>query len=142
MRPQVETGNHGKIVAIDIETGAFEIISKLLTILLLFSAILPNVAHAQATETAATRLNPSVDNQLSVNQISPFNLAYLAYHGYLSDQGIISGGHLINALESKTTSAQNIIQAAIKTNRLPEKALSDKADRYSLETQLQGLTGD
>jgi hypothetical protein len=25
IRPQVETGNHGKIVAIDIETGAFEL---------------------------------------------------------------------------------------------------------------------
>jgi hypothetical protein len=25
VRPQVEAGNHGKIVAIDIETGAFEI---------------------------------------------------------------------------------------------------------------------
>ncbi|MGB8702074.1 MAG: hypothetical protein WCD18_21870 [Thermosynechococcaceae cyanobacterium] len=25
VRPQVEQGNHGKIVAIDIETGAFEL---------------------------------------------------------------------------------------------------------------------
>jgi allantoicase len=25
VRPQVESGNHGKIVAIDIETGAFEV---------------------------------------------------------------------------------------------------------------------
>ena len=25
VRPQVEEGNHGKIVAIDIETGAFEV---------------------------------------------------------------------------------------------------------------------
>jgi peptide subunit release factor RF-3 len=31
VRPQVEKGNHGKIVAIDIETGAFEIADEILT---------------------------------------------------------------------------------------------------------------
>lgn len=30
VRPQVEAGNHGKIVAIDIETGAFEVADDLL----------------------------------------------------------------------------------------------------------------
>jgi hypothetical protein len=29
--PQVEEGNHGKIVAIDIETGAFELADEILT---------------------------------------------------------------------------------------------------------------
>ncbi len=31
VRPKVEEGNHGKIVAIDIETGAFEVADDLLT---------------------------------------------------------------------------------------------------------------
>ena len=31
VRPQVEEGNHGKIVAIDIETGAFEVAKDSLT---------------------------------------------------------------------------------------------------------------
>lgn len=31
VRPQVATGNHGKIVAIDIETGAFELADEILT---------------------------------------------------------------------------------------------------------------
>jgi hypothetical protein len=31
VRPQVEEGNHGKIVAIDIETGAFEVANDSLT---------------------------------------------------------------------------------------------------------------
>jgi hypothetical protein len=31
VRPQVEEGNHGKIVAIDIETGAFEVAGDSLT---------------------------------------------------------------------------------------------------------------
>jgi hypothetical protein len=31
VRSQVETGNHGKIVAIDIETGAFELAKDIMT---------------------------------------------------------------------------------------------------------------
>jgi hypothetical protein len=31
VRPQVEAGNHGKIVAIDIETGIFEVADEILT---------------------------------------------------------------------------------------------------------------
>jgi hypothetical protein len=31
VRPKVEEGNHGKIVAVDIETGAFEVADDLLT---------------------------------------------------------------------------------------------------------------
>ncbi len=31
IRPQVEAGNHGKIVAIDIETGAFEVADDIVT---------------------------------------------------------------------------------------------------------------
>ena len=31
VRPQVEEGNHGKIVAIDIETGAFEVADDTIT---------------------------------------------------------------------------------------------------------------
>lgn len=31
VRPQVEAGNHGKIVAIDIDTGAFELAETVLT---------------------------------------------------------------------------------------------------------------
>jgi hypothetical protein len=31
VRPQVEEGNHGKIVAIDIETGAFELANDTMT---------------------------------------------------------------------------------------------------------------
>jgi hypothetical protein len=31
VRPQVEAGNHGKIVAIDIETGAYEVADDIVT---------------------------------------------------------------------------------------------------------------
>ena len=114
-------------------------ISTLLTTLLLSAAILPAVAEAQ---TAPTSFNPYAANQPSGNQLKPFNLAYLAYQGYLKDQNIPSSGALMSALASGTITSQDIIQAAVKANRLPEQALSDQGYRHNLEDQLQGFTED
>lgn len=117
-------------------------ISTLLTTLLLCAAILPAAAQAQTTKAAPTSLNPYAANQPSANQLMPFNLAYLAYQGYLKDQGIPSNGALIDAIASRTITAQDIIQAAVKANRLPEQTLSDQGYRHNLEDQLQGFTAD
>ncbi|MBW4631000.1 MAG: hypothetical protein KME30_03570 [Iphinoe sp. HA4291-MV1] len=117
-------------------------ISGLLTTLLLSAAILPAAAQAQTTEAEPTSLNPYVANQPSAKHLKPFNLAYLAYQGYLKDQGIPSNSALIGAIASGTITAQDIIQAAVKANRLPEQTLSDQGYRHNLEDQLQGFTGD
>jgi hypothetical protein len=117
-------------------------ISTLLTTLLLSAAILPAAAHAQNTKTSPTSLNPYVANQSSTNQLSPFNLAYLAYHGYLKDQDIPDSGALIDALVSGTVTAQNVMQAAVKANRLSEQTLNDSGYRFALEDLLQGFTTD
>jgi hypothetical protein len=74
------------------------------------------------------------------NQLSPFNLAFLAYQGYLEDQGIPSDGDLRNAITSGTITAQDIMQAAVKANRLSEQTLGDQGYRNNLEVQLKGLT--
>lgn len=42
VRPQVETDNHGRIVAIDIETGAFEVADDLLAASKRLSAQVPD----------------------------------------------------------------------------------------------------
>ena len=117
-------------------------ISTLLTTLLLSAAILPVAAQAQTTEVPQTSFNPYVANQSSANQLSPFNLAYLAYRGYFKDQGIPSNGALIYGISSGTITAQGIIQAAVKANRLPAQTLSDQGYRHNLEDQLQGFTAD
>jgi hypothetical protein len=44
VRPQVERGNHGKIVAIDIETGAFELAKDTMTA---SDRLLERCPHAQ-----------------------------------------------------------------------------------------------
>jgi hypothetical protein len=117
-------------------------VSTLITTLLLFVAILPTVVFAQDTNTSPTSLNPYVVNPSSTYQTSPFELAYLAYRGYLNPEGIPSSGGLIAALVSDTVTAQDIMQAAVKANRLSEQTLNDEDYRFALENFLQGFTAD
>ena len=108
-------------------------ISILLTTLLLSAAILPAAVYAQGSKTRQTSLNPSY----VANQPSPFNLAYLAYQGYLKNQGIPRSGALSNEIRSRTIMAQDVMQAAVKANRLSEQTLNDQGYRSALEDQLQ-----
>lgn len=116
-------------------------ISVVITTLLLSAATLPAMAQTQTTKAAPITLNFSTANQ-SANQPNPFSLAYLAYQGYLEEQGIPSNGALSDAIASGTVTAQDLMQAAVKANRLPEKTLNDQSYRSALEAQLQGLKTD
>ncbi len=107
-------------------------ISTLLTTLLFTIAILPTAVQAQTTRVP----KPAIDS------LSPFNLTYLAYQGYLEDQGIPSNGALMNAIAAQTIAAQDLIQAAVKTNRLPEQALRNQGYRHDLDVQLHTLIED
>ena len=108
-------------------------ISILLTTLLLSAAILPAAVYAQGSKTRQTSLNLSY----VANQPSPFNLAYLAYQSYLKNQGIPRSGALSNEIRSRTIMAQDVMQAAVKANRLSEQTLNDQGYRSALEDQLQ-----
>jgi hypothetical protein len=117
-------------------------ISTLFTTLLLSAVISSFAAQSQANEIAPTSLNPYAVNQHPVTQASPFNLAYLAYRGYLKDQGIPSAGALVDEIVSGTVTAQDVMQAAVKANRLPEEMLNDRGYRSALEDQLHEFTTD
>jgi hypothetical protein len=116
-------------------------ISTLLATLLLSAAFLPAAAQAQTTEAVPTSLNPYVAKP-SAEQLSPFDLAYLGYQGYLKDQGVPEASALIDAIDSGKITAQDMIQAAVKANRLSEQMLSDQGYRHHLEAQLRGFTED
>jgi hypothetical protein len=113
-----------------------------LSTLLLSATFWVSVAQAQTTKAMPTSLNPYVVNPSSVSSVSPFNLAYLAYRGYLKDEGIPGDSALINEIVSGTVTAQEVIQAAVKANRLPEETLNDRSYRSALENQLQDFTTD
>jgi hypothetical protein len=92
--------------------------------LLFAGAMFPAAVHAQTT----------------ANQITPFNLTYIAYQGYLKDQGIPSAGGLIDAIVSKKIVAQDLIRAAVKINHLSAQTLEDRGYIFNLESQMKGLT--
>jgi hypothetical protein len=116
-------------------------VSTLLTTLLLSTAIFPVAVQGQTSKPTPTSFNPYAANQ-PTNQLSPFNLAYLAYQGYLKAEGIPSSGALDDAIASGSITAEDLIQAAVNAKRLPEQALTDQAYRHSLENELQGLAED
>jgi hypothetical protein len=106
--------------------------SILLTSLLLSANTLAIPAQAQ--------VNPSTTQQVALaDELSPFTLAYLAYQGYFKDQKIPSAGALLSAIASDQITAQNLIQAAVKGDRLPESKLQDQSYRHNLEDQLKSL---
>jgi hypothetical protein len=117
-------------------------ISTLIAVALSSAVIFPVAASAQTTGSSQTSLNPYVAHPTSINSVDPFSLAYLAYQGYLKDQGIPSSGALINAIASGTITAQDIMQAAVKANQLPEQTLMDQGYRSGLESELRGLAED
>ncbi|AFY96765.1 hypothetical protein [Chamaesiphon minutus] len=92
--------------------------------LIFTGAMFPVAAHAQST----------------ANQITPFNLTYIAYQGYFKDWGIPSAGGLIDAIVSKQIVAQDLIQAAVKTHQLSVQILNDGDYISNLESQMKGLT--
>jgi hypothetical protein len=117
------------------------VIANVLTTLLIYPLILPTAIASQTT--ATTRANFYVHtpmlSQAVTEQISPFDLTYLAYQGNLKDQGIPSYGALIDAIAFGRVTAQKVMEAAVRANRLPEQTLTDRNYRSALQTQLYNL---
>jgi hypothetical protein len=71
--------------------------------------------------------------------VTPYNLVFLAFQGFLSGEGIPSAMSLIRAYRQNELSAKDLTQAAIKMNRLPATALQDKGYLADVKTQLDEL---
>lgn len=71
--------------------------------------------------------------------VTPYNLVFLAYQGFLHSEGIPSAMSLIRAYRQQEISPADLTQAAIKMNRLPATALQDKGFLADVKTQLDNL---
>jgi hypothetical protein len=119
-------------------------ISILLTTLSIGSVLLPTATNAQTTDTVTIGANyqTKANSRFAAYQPSPFALAYLAYQGDLKDQGIPSYGALVDEISFGRVTSQDLIQAAVKANRLPAQTLSDRDYQAAVQFQLDGLFGD
>ncbi|AFY33543.1 hypothetical protein [Calothrix sp. PCC 7507] len=93
-------------------------------------ALLPGIAAAQ-TGTNNTS-----------NYLKPFNVAFLAYQGYLQDQGIPSASALVFEYQKGSLTANDVVQAAVKANKLPAEVLNDQDYLSAVESQLTSFSRD
>ncbi len=103
------------------------------------STLIIAVASPSAVKAQSQTVDSSASNPVTISNpadISPFDLAFFAYRGYLQDQGIPSGQLLATDLEDGNVSAKDIVQAAIKAHRLSEQTLTDQGYLNSLESEL------
>ncbi|OUL22148.1 hypothetical protein BV378_25575 [Nostoc sp. RF31YmG] len=106
------------------------------------TAIAPAVNAQTLSQPQLTTFNASVTNKASTSQLTPFDLVYLAYRGYFRAQDIPSNNSLILAYQLGRISAKDVVQSAVKTNRLPEQTLADKSYLRAVEGYLTMLDRD
>ncbi|MEH1822709.1 hypothetical protein [Nostoc sp.] len=80
-------------------------------------------------------------NSTNVSYIQPFNLVNLAYQGGLKQQGVPSGGTLIDEGRRGNITPQDLVKAAIKANKLPAQVLNNQDYISAVNLQLGVLTG-
>lgn len=104
-----------------------------------FSLLVASAIAAPAAQAQENRYNPPVvrNTATTVNQITPFNLAYLAYRGNFKTQGIPGYSGLVSAYRDGRVSAQSLVQTAIAANLLSENALNDEGYINAVDAQLR-----
>ncbi|BAZ31520.1 hypothetical protein NIES4074_39930 [Cylindrospermum sp. NIES-4074] len=100
-------------------------------------ALIPGIASAQTanSDNITQAANPDI-NSANIRYLPPFNVAFLAYQGYLKEQGIPSAGGLIFEYQTGQLTAKDVVQAAIKANKLPAAVLSDRSYLSAIEAEL------
>ena len=90
----------------------------------------------KAQEAKPVSSSSSTINSASNYQVTPFALAYFAYWGYFKNQGIPSYAVLLTTVASGKIHATDIVQAAIRSNRLPQETLNNQRYIDALEEHL------
>lgn len=106
-----------------------------LSFLLMSAAVVPAVR----AETMAVGPSSLSSASAYTSQLTPFNLAFLAYRGYFKKQGIPSYSALISAYQTGQITTKDVVQGAIKANRLPSQALANQGFLSNVDRQLRGL---
>jgi hypothetical protein len=114
------------------------------TVTLSVLALSTFIATSAKAETRVDRQLMSYDSAMvqpasTQALLSPVDLAFLAQRGYLKDQGISSYNALETSYQTGTITAKDVVQAAIRANRLPESTLQDRGYLNALDSTLRGL---
>lgn len=112
----------------------------------LIISLLSTVALTTLAAPALAEKDPNIQSLASkdaatqtVNPISPFNLITSSYQGRFTSQGIPSNGVLLSGIRSNRIQAEDLVKAAIASNRLNESTLQDRDYLNSVDLLLQNL---
>ncbi|MEH1988006.1 MULTISPECIES: hypothetical protein [unclassified Nostoc] len=110
-------------------------------------AFMPGIAGAQTVNNnnGGGQINTDINsntlrkNPTDTKYLQPFNIAFLAYQGYLKEQGIPSGGTLLFKYQTGYLTAKDVVQAAIRANKLPAEVLNDQGYVNAVELQMRSF---
>ena len=99
------------------------------------------VAPAIASEATASaqNLNRNVVASRNIIEITPFNLVTGGFQGRFTNQGIPAGGIFLSQIRTNRIEAEDLVKAAIASNRLSEDTLQDRAYLNHVEDLLENL---
>ncbi|MGG6264932.1 hypothetical protein ACQ4M3_02555 [Leptolyngbya sp. AN03gr2] len=106
---------------------------KLMLGLILTSVLLP-VSIAKAEPIAATT---STASTVTTPLLTPYNVVNLAYQGYFREQGLRGYGVFTDGCNQGTLTANDVVRAAIRANRLPESILSDRGFMNAVDANMK-----
>ncbi len=89
------------------------------------------IAMAESTQVPTKALN-----------VTPFNLVSLAYQGHFQNQGISSAGALVQDYKTGKVTAEDLVQAAVRNNRLAAEQLNNLRYLSHVDGQLSALSQD
>jgi hypothetical protein len=114
-----------------------------LSVMLLFAA--SNPANAQTRHGKEVSANQTVQNNTSSNidsNLTPFNLVFLGYQGYLKNQGIPSYGAFISEYQLMNIHGRELVKAGIEARLLPADTLMNQKYVHAVDNQLLAFNSE
>ncbi|GAB4187861.1 MAG: hypothetical protein Fur006_28010 [Coleofasciculaceae cyanobacterium] len=116
-----------------------------LSVLLLSTTTVPDV-KAEVTTTpmaqAPVATEPMPERIATRMAVTPFNLVFLAFHGFFEKEGIPSSMSLVSAYVRGKVTANDLVKIAIAMNRLPSSTLNNRNYINQVDAQLKSLASD
>lgn len=91
-----------------------------------FLVFFPVTAPPVEAQTQAIYSAPSNRTSETVKKLTPFELVTMAQQGLFTEQGIPRSSDLISAHHTGKLSAEQLVQAAIRANKLSPQFLKDR----------------
>lgn len=97
---------------------------------------IPTFSGQEAMPNNSTQMGNTSNN---ARMTTPFNLAYKAYQGEFSEQGIPGYDAFLTGYRTGEFSAKDVVKSAVNANQLSSQLLSDQEYIDAVEAQIEGL---